>query len=313
MVSGWSDLNRLFVTPLRISLDIDLWVLSDWNYLGGYGWWYLLTTILGPLTLRILQLRSSSPLSFFRILLVFVFYIFKCSLSVWFVLYMDESWGSDNAGRSSWPSCTSFEESNYLRVYVGSLDARRFQGMPSCEGSSADCNARDGVTWDTRVGTRIKRWMHLGGYGAVLRKDNAPWVGMPSLRCTKRYSCIVCAVKILAWFVHIFAIDMPTASLNFVAFDKPFNQLHVCSHFGPHVETITECQLGTLWDCLFFNDFCLADVNSVPPLIRPAVFITIPDCWCTYMFSIVGRSNAYRLAVSFKFGKNPSGSLPGFS
>lgn len=54
-------LEELLVTSLGMSLAIDLFVPSGLHRVGGYGWWWLPTSILSLPTLIPLQLISSSP------------------------------------------------------------------------------------------------------------------------------------------------------------------------------------------------------------------------------------------------------------
>lgn len=76
---------------------------------------------------------------------------------------------------------------------------------------------------DTWVGAWIKRWVHWDGRGAVLRKCSAPWRYRPFLRCTVECRYVVCIAGTVACFVNISSTCLPTASLDFVALDKPFD------------------------------------------------------------------------------------------
>lgn len=75
---------------------------------------------------------------------------------------MDGYSGSSNAGSSSWPSFSPFEVSVYLRDYAGSLDAPRFQAMPTRGYSRNVHDVRHGVNCGTQVGAWINRRIALG-------------------------------------------------------------------------------------------------------------------------------------------------------
>lgn len=73
----------------------------------------------------------------------------------------------------------------YLREYAGSLDVLRFQAMPAHGDSRYVYNARNFTNCDVRVGARIKWWVHWDGRGPDVQQDNAIWMFMPFLCCTK--------------------------------------------------------------------------------------------------------------------------------
>lgn len=84
----------------------------------------------------------------------------------------------------------------------------------------------------------------------------------------------------LTQYIDVSSSIVPTASLDFVAFDKPFDRLHVYNHFDYLVkEAIFERRVRTHWDsCCFINWNCV-DIYAVPPLIHLGLFASVAD-WC---------------------------------
>lgn len=99
--------------------------------------------------------------------------------------------------------------------------------MPAGGDSRTVYDARHWPERKTWLGARRKRWAHWGSRGTVLRLNNAPWIDMAFLLYTKEYGHIVYVAEMAAQYVYVSSRNLPSANLDFVAFDKAFDRLHV--------------------------------------------------------------------------------------
>lgn len=166
--SEWSRLEKLLVTSMSMSLAIDSGVFFGWHLIGRCGWGWRTTNIWSSPTLLILQsmsllhhplscnlvLQTSRSSSFSHFPHPLVLLIF------WFVLNIDGSFDTGNAGSSCWPSFAPFVVIVYLPDYARSLDTRHFQAMPALGDSRTVYNAWHGANRNTQVRVWIKRCAH---------------------------------------------------------------------------------------------------------------------------------------------------------
>lgn len=88
-----------------------------------------------------------------------------------------------------------------------------------------------GANQHTCVGAWIKRWAHCSGRGAILRRDNAPWLDIQFLLCIEKHGFIVRDTQIVVQYVNVSSGELQAVTLDFVAFHKRFDRLHIYSPF----------------------------------------------------------------------------------
>lgn len=166
--------------------------------------------------------------------------------------------------------------SRFLRDYAESLDVRRFQAMPAREDSRTIYGARHRADRRTRVGIRIKQFLHWSSCGAVLQQDDDLWLYMPFLRCSEKRSYIFLASEIVAHYVDASPNKLPVASMDFRAFYELLYQFHVYSNFDYWLkETICTRRLRTRGDTCCFSRLHYVDIYTISASICSVWFVLV--------------------------------------
>lgn len=148
--SGWSHVEGLLTTFFGMRLSIGSCVSPDYHCVGGYGWWWLPTSIEDrPRCLFYNRcfyrlLRHRIPLHFRLIYLKLT--PFPICVDHW------RSSGSGSASNTSWPSFAPSEMIGCLHNYAESLDTRPFQVISARGETCTVYNVRPGASRDTRAG-----------------------------------------------------------------------------------------------------------------------------------------------------------------
>lgn len=116
-----------------------------------------------------------------------------------------------------------------------------------------------------------------------MRQDEGSWLGILFLRCTEEHRYIACVTVIAARYVEVSSSNLTAASLDFAAFDKPFDRLYLYSNLDYCLkETIFERRLISRDDSCGFINWNCPDVYAIYPLVSSGLSVLVPHLWLSY-------------------------------
>lgn len=133
----------------------------------------------------------------------------------------------------------------YLHQYVGSLGTWCSQVRPACWENRTVSDARCCVKFNTQVRPRIKRCAHWSGRRAVLQHDNASWLDMRFLSCSKECGLMFALPR--SWVnMRVFIQAITCGKYGACGIGKPCDRLSLYTIFDYSLtEAVSECRLKT--------------------------------------------------------------------